>query len=86
MAAATRKAISVGDGDAYAGRARLVVAHGGHAKPIGSEDIRLPWLKNSYHVATLDNDKDLVVDRVGGSFTEKRERSPIPDRPCQGRP
>ena len=37
---------------------------------IRSDDIRLLWLNNSYHVATLDNDKDLIVQRVGEFFTE----------------
>lgn len=37
---------------------------------LASSDIRLLWLDNSYHVATLDNDKDLIVDRVGAFFTE----------------
>ncbi|GGC47206.1 alpha/beta hydrolase [Chelatococcus reniformis] len=37
---------------------------------IRADDIRLLWLNNSYHVATLDNDKDLIVERVGGFFTE----------------
>lgn len=32
---------------------------------VGSDDIRLLRLANSYHVATLDNDKDLIVDRIG---------------------
>ena len=40
------------------------------AERIASADTRLLWLDNSYHVATLDNDKDLIVDRVGGFFTE----------------
>lgn len=37
---------------------------------LGSDDIRLLWLNHSYHVATLDNDKDLIIDRVGGFFRE----------------
>jgi carboxylesterase len=37
---------------------------------IKSDDIRLLWLNNSYHVATLDNDKELILDRVGAFFTE----------------
>ena len=37
---------------------------------IRSDDVRLLWLNNSYHVATLDNDKDLIVDRVGAFFAE----------------
>jgi carboxylesterase len=39
-------------------------------KTIKSDDIRLLWLTNSYHVATLDNDKDLIVERVGRFFAE----------------
>lgn len=37
---------------------------------VAADDIRLLWLNNSYHVATLDHDKDLIVDAVGGSFQE----------------
>jgi len=37
---------------------------------LASGDIRLLWLENSYHVATLDNDKDLIVERVGRFFAE----------------
>ena len=37
---------------------------------VRASDIRLLWLENSYHVATLDNDKDLIVDRVGNFFAE----------------
>jgi len=40
------------------------------ARHIASDDIRLLWLQNSYHVATLDNDKDLIVERVGRFFRE----------------
>lgn len=29
----------------------------------------LIWLENSYHVATLDNDKELIVERTGKFFT-----------------
>ena len=42
-------------------------------RTISADDIRLLWLNNSYHVATLDNDKDLIVDRVGGFFSEIAE-------------
>jgi carboxylesterase len=31
---------------------------------IGSQDKRHLWLENSYHVATLDNDKDLIVQET----------------------
>lgn len=37
---------------------------------VSSDDIRLLWLNESYHVATLDNDKDLIIDRLGAFFTE----------------
>ena len=37
---------------------------------VSSADARLLWLSDSYHVATLDNDKDLIVDRVGTFFSE----------------
>lgn len=43
-------------------------------RTIRSDDIRLRWLKDSYHVATLDNDKDLVVDAVGRFFAEVADR------------
>ena len=28
---------------------------------LGAADKRLIWLENSYHVATLDNDKELIA-------------------------
>jgi carboxylesterase len=31
---------------------------------LGSEDKELVWLENSYHVATLDNDADLINERT----------------------
>lgn len=37
---------------------------------IQADDIRLLWLNNSYHVATLDNDKALILARMGAFFTE----------------
>lgn len=37
---------------------------------IASRDLRLLWLEDSYHVATLDNDKDLIVERTGRSIAE----------------
>lgn len=40
----------------------------------GSNDIRLLWLDNSYHVATLDNDKDLIIKRAGTFFNEIADR------------
>jgi carboxylesterase len=63
----------------------VIHAHEDHVVPavnamevvrtIKSDDIRLLWLKNSYHVATLDHDKDLIVDRVGGFFGEIAARA-----------
>ncbi|MEH6405455.1 MAG: alpha/beta fold hydrolase, partial [Sneathiella sp.] len=35
------------------------------AERVSSVETHSLWLENSYHVATLDNDKDLIVDRVG---------------------
>ena len=40
---------------------------------VSSDDVRLLWLNNSYHVSTLDNDKDLIVRRVGEFFTALAE-------------
>lgn len=37
---------------------------------LSSDDIRLLYLNESYHVATLDNDKDVIVERVGSFFAE----------------
>jgi carboxylesterase len=37
---------------------------------VSSDDVRLLWLNNSYHVSTLDNDKDLILQRAGDFFTE----------------
>ena len=37
---------------------------------VKSSDIRLLWLDNSYHVATLDNDKELIAARAGQFFGE----------------
>jgi carboxylesterase len=31
---------------------------------LGGEDKELVWLENSYHVATLDNDADLIAERT----------------------
>ena len=45
-------------------------------RTIASDDIRLLWLNNSYHVATLDNDKDLIVERVGQFFSEIAKAAP----------
>ena len=39
------------------------------AASVASDDVRLLWLDNSYHVSTLDNDKDLIVERAGEFFT-----------------
>lgn len=40
---------------------------------ISSQDARIFWLENSYHVATLDNDKDIIVDRTGRFVKEVSE-------------
>lgn len=32
---------------------------------VNTSDVRLLWLNNSFHVATLDNDKDLLVEKIG---------------------
>lgn len=37
---------------------------------VGSNDVRLRWLTNSYHVATLDNDLDLIVRSIGSFIRE----------------
>ncbi|MCV2894662.1 alpha/beta hydrolase [Lentibacter sp. XHP0401] len=37
---------------------------------VSSDDVRLRWLNESYHVATLDNDKDIIVDTLGRFFQE----------------
>lgn len=37
-------------------------------RSVSSSDIRLLWLNNSYHVATLDNDKELIVETAGTFF------------------
>ena len=34
------------------------------AQRLGSKRIELQWLDNSYHVATLDNDKDLIAQQT----------------------
>lgn len=39
-------------------------------KAIKSDDLRLLWLNNSYHVATIDYDKDLIIQKVGRFFSE----------------
>ena len=31
---------------------------------IAADDKQLVWLENSYHVATLDNDKDLIAEQT----------------------
>jgi carboxylesterase len=37
---------------------------------IGSTDKELIWLEKSYHVATLDYDKDLIVERTNRFIKE----------------
>jgi carboxylesterase len=40
------------------GNAPFIIDH------IGAEDKRLLWLENSYHVATLDHDKELIAGEI----------------------
>ena len=40
------------------------------AMAVRSNYLRLLWLDESYHVSTLDNDKDLIVEKVGRFFSE----------------
>ena len=40
---------------------------------LGGEDKELVWLENSYHVATLDNDADLIAERTA-QFIRERAR------------
>ena len=40
------------------GNADFIMEH------LGSEQKRLIWLENSYHVATLDNDKELIAEET----------------------
>jgi carboxylesterase len=46
------------------------------AENVGSSDVRLLWLANSYHVATLDHDKDLIVERAGHFISEIEAQRP----------
>jgi carboxylesterase len=41
-------------------------------KKLGSEDKELVWLENSYHVATLDNDADLIAERIARFIRDHR--------------
>lgn len=40
---------------------------------LGGEDKELVWLENSYHVATLDNDADLIAERTARFIRDHRE-------------
>jgi carboxylesterase len=40
------------------------------AERVQSADLRMLWLENSYHVATLDADKELIATRAGEFITE----------------
>lgn len=42
------------------------------ARKVSSSEVGILWLDNSYHVATLDNDKDLIVERTGRFINEVR--------------
>ena len=39
------------------------------AREVGSSDVTLRWLERSYHVATLDHDRDDIVSRVASFVT-----------------
>jgi carboxylesterase len=39
---------------------------------IGSQDKKLLWLENSYHVATLDNDAELIFERAAEFIESKK--------------
>lgn len=39
-------------------------------KDVGSSNVRLQWLDHSYHVATLDNDRDQIVMQCSEFMTE----------------
>lgn len=46
-------------------------ANGPHIQNrVRSTDVRMLWLENSYHVATLDADKELIAQRSGEFITE----------------
>jgi carboxylesterase len=55
----------------------VVPPHNAHAivTGVGASDVRLLWLEHSFHVATLDNDKDLIVQRVGAFVSELATRA-----------
>lgn len=38
---------------------------------LGSRDKKLLWLENSYHVATLDNDAELIFEKAGNFIQNK---------------
>jgi len=40
---------------------------------VSSNDTRLLWLENSFHVATLDNDKELIAHRAGRFIQELQD-------------
>jgi carboxylesterase len=37
---------------------------------VSSDIVRALWLDNSFHVATLDNDRQLIADSIGSFFSE----------------
>ena len=41
-------------------------------RDVGSSDVGLVWLENSFHVATLDHDRDLLVEKIGEFILAKR--------------
>jgi carboxylesterase len=54
--------------------AEFVLAH------IGSSDVEYVLLHDSYHMITLDNEKDLVADRSARFFLRRVARSATPLR------
>lgn len=40
------------------------------AKNLGSNDVRMRWLERSYHVATLDHDREMIFEESASFFKE----------------
>jgi carboxylesterase len=50
-------------------------ANGPHIQRlVRSADVRMLWLENSYHVATLDADKELIAQRIGEFINDTSRR------------
>ncbi len=45
---------------------------------LGSRDKELLWLENSYHVATLDNDAELIFERAAAFIEKQLEQAGVP--------